>query len=112
MSEEFTPEQISHPPKVYSFVKGIWENDFLKLHSPSWWENLFEHTTELEVVTCKELDDGITLLEEEILSSKPIGYLGLSPEQAREIEIRQIVYGRTNKPYMTIFIFTALKKAS
>jgi len=112
MSEEFTPEQISHPPKVYSFVNGIWENDFLKLHSPPWWENLFEHTAELEVVTCKELGDGITLFEEEILSSKSVGYLGLSPQQAREIEIRQIVYGRTNKPYMTIFLLTALKKAN
>jgi SAM-dependent methyltransferase len=112
MSEQFTPEQISHPPKVYSFVKGIWENDFLKLHSPPWWENLFERTAELEVVTCKELGDGITLFEEEILSSAPVGYLGLSPQQAREIEIRQIVYGQTNKPYMTIFLLTALKKAS
>ena len=112
MSEEFTPEQISQPPHVYSFVNGIWENDFLKLHSPPWWKNLFEHTAELDVVTCKELGDGRTLFEEEILSSTPVGYLGLSPQQARDIEIRQIVYGRTNKPYMTIFLLTALKKTS
>ena len=112
MSEEFTPEQISHPPQVYSFVNGIWENDFLKLHSPPWRKNLFERTAEPEVVTCKELGDGRTVYEEEILSSTPVGYLGLSPQQARDIELRQIMYGRTHTPYMTIFLLTALKKAS
>lgn len=110
MSAEFTPEQRAHPPDVYSFNDWIWEADFLKLHSPPWWETLFRGTTDLEVVTCREVADGPALYEDKILSGTTGGYCGLSPHQAQDLETRQIVYGRTHTPYMTIFLLTALKQ--
>jgi SAM-dependent methyltransferase len=109
LSNEFTKNQLANPPDVYNFVDGIWEGDFLKLHSPPWWKHLFQQTHELTVKKCHEMKDGRIMYEDEILNRTPRGYLGLSPQQAREIEISQIVYGRTNKPYMTIYILTALK---
>jgi cyclopropane fatty-acyl-phospholipid synthase-like methyltransferase len=109
LSNEFTNNQLENPPDVYNFVDGIWEGDFLKLHSPSWWKKLFLQTNELVVKQCHELTDGRIMYEDEILNKTPEGYLGLSPQQARDIEIRQIMYGRTNKPYMTIYILSAVK---
>jgi SAM-dependent methyltransferase len=109
LSHEFTENQLANPPDVYNFVDGIWEGDFLKLHSPSWWKELFQQTNELEVKQCHELMDGRIMYEDEILNKAPEGYLGLSPQQARDIEIKQIIYGRTNKPYMTIYILSAEK---
>jgi len=110
MSKEFSPEQLANPPEVYSFVEGIWENDFLRLHSPAWWERLFKDSGVLEAKKCGELDDGVILHEEKILAKSPEGYLGLSPAQAQEIEMRQILYGREHEPHMTVFIIAASKK--
>lgn len=110
MSREFTREEMENPPKVYSFVEGIWENDFLKLHSPYWWEELFTSSGVLAVKECGELDDGVTLHEEKILAARPEGYLGLAANDAEEIEIRQILYGRENEPHMTVFIIAASRK--
>lgn len=38
------------------------------------------------------------------------GYFGLSAQEARELEIRQIEYGRENKPYMTVYQLVARRK--
>ena len=57
-----------------------------------------------------ELTDGPRYYEEQALLSKPEGYFGLSAQQARELEIRQIEYGRENRPYMTIYQLVAKRK--
>ena len=110
MSREFTEEEMQDPPTVYSFVEGIWENDFLKLHSPPWWEELFTASRILDVTKCMELDDGVIMHEEKIMATSPEGYLGLSPEEVEDIEVRQILYGHENEPHMTVFMIVASRK--
>jgi hypothetical protein len=64
----------------------------------------------LQLVSCKESEDGPRFFEEQALLTEPEGYFGLSAQQARELEIRQIEYGRDNRPYMTTYQLVAKRK--
>jgi len=110
LNEEFTPEQIANPPDVYHFAQSVWEDDFLTSHSPGWWADHIARSEELRLVLCKELDDGQRFYEEQALLTEPEGYFGLTAQQARELEIRQIEYGRENRPYMTLYQLVAKRK--
>jgi len=110
VNEEFTPEQIANPPDVYNFVKPVWEDDFLTSHSAKWWADHIARSEELQLISCEELVDGQRFYEEQALLTEPEGYLGLSPQQARELEIRQIEYGRENRPYMTVYQLVAKRR--
>ena len=110
LNEEFTPDQIANPPDVYNFAKPVWEDDFLTSHSPGWWADHIARSEELHLVSCRELEDGQRFYEEQALLTEPEGYLGLSAQQARELEIRQIEYGRENRPYMTVYQLVAKRK--
>jgi SAM-dependent methyltransferase len=110
LNEEFTPEQISNPPDVYSFARQVWEDDFLVSHSPGWWAEHIARSSVLQLVSCKELEDGQRYFEEQALLTEPEEYFGLTAQQARELEIRQIEYGRENRPYMTIYLLVAKRK--
>lgn len=110
LSEEFTPEQIANPPEVYSFAERVWEEDFMALHSPGWWASHVAGSTELQLLSCDELEDGRRFYEEQALVSEPEGYFGLSAREARELEIRQIEYGRQFRPYMTVFLLVARRR--
>jgi SAM-dependent methyltransferase len=110
LNEEFTPEQIADPPEVYNFAKPVWEHDFLTSHSPGWWADHIACSDELELVSCRELEDGRRFYEEQALLTEPVWYFGLSAQQARELEIRQIEYGREHRPYMTIYRLVAKRK--
>lgn len=110
LNEEFTPEQIATPPDVYNFAEPVWKGDFLTLHSPGWWANHITRSKELQLVSCKELENGQRFYEEQALLTEPKGYFGLSAQQARELEIRQIEYGRENRPYMTSYQLVARRK--
>jgi len=110
LSEEFTAEQLENPPDVYNFAERVWEEDFLKLHSPRWWNRLFSEVEGLEVLSCGELPDGRIMYEDQIQHFQSEGYLGLDSKQAYELELLQIKYGRAHRPYMTIFTLAAQKK--
>jgi SAM-dependent methyltransferase len=110
LNEEFTPEQIANPPEVYSFSETAWEDDFLTSHSPRWWANHIAQSSELQLVSYEELEDGQRLYEEQALLSEPEGYLGLGAQEARELEIRQIEFGREHRPYMTIYQLVAKRE--
>jgi SAM-dependent methyltransferase len=112
LSNEFTFEQRAHPPAAYNFMNGIWEGDFLKLHSPPWWESLFHQTDDLDVINCHELEDGRILYEERFISAPPVAYSGFTPQQTRGIDRRIIVYGRSHTPYMTLFLLSTVKQTS
>jgi SAM-dependent methyltransferase len=107
LNEEFTPDQIANPPDVYNFAEPVWEGDFLTSHSPGWWADHIARSEELQLVSCEELVDGQRLFEEQALLTEPEGYFGLSAQQARALEIRQIEYGRENRPYMTLYKLVA-----
>jgi SAM-dependent methyltransferase len=110
LNEEFTPEQVADPPAVYNFAQPVWQDDFLTSHSPGWWADHIARSDVLQLVSCKELEDGQRFYEEQALLTEPEGYFGLSAQQARELEIRQIEYGRENRPYMTVYQLVAKRK--
>jgi SAM-dependent methyltransferase len=110
LNQEFTPDQILSPPDVYNFAEPVWEEDFLTLHSPGWWADQVARSDVLQLLSCEELVDGRLFYEEQALLSEPEGYLGLSAQQARELEIRQIEFGRESRPYMTVYRLVARRK--
>jgi SAM-dependent methyltransferase len=110
LSEEFTAEQIAHPPEVYHFHPAVWRGDFLTSHSPGWWADHIAQSRELQLLSCEELADGRSFYEEQALVSEPTGYFGLSAQQARELEIRQIAWGRQHRPYMTVYQLVARRR--
>jgi cyclopropane fatty-acyl-phospholipid synthase-like methyltransferase len=111
LNQEFTPEQIADPPEVYSFAQEVWRDDFLTSHSPAWWADHVARSGLLELVSCEEVEDGRRYYEEQALLSEPHGYFGMSPQEARALEIRQIEYGRANRPYMTVYQLVARRRA-
>ena len=110
LNEEFRPEQLTNPPEVYNFAEVVWREDFLTSHSPGWWAEHISRSVELELLSCAELEDGRRFFEEQALLTEPEGYFGLDAQQARELEIRQIEYGRQNRPYMTIYKLVARRE--
>jgi SAM-dependent methyltransferase len=110
LSEEFTPEQLAHPPEVYHYClpgtdTDVWENDFLKLHSPPWWEQLFTESGLLRVLACQELDDAEVLYEDLVLHQLAHD---LDPDDTAR-SIAQIEWGRANRPRKTLFTIIARK---
>ena len=110
LNQEFLPDQVADPPDVYNFGQAVWENDFLTSHSPGWWADHIARSDALRLVSCRELADGRRFFEEQALLTEPEGYFGLSPQKARELEIRQIAYGRENRPYMTVYQLVAKRR--
>jgi SAM-dependent methyltransferase len=110
LNQEFTPEQLANPPEVYSFAEEVWRDDFMTSHSPGWWADHIARSGVLELVSCEKVDDGRRYYEEQALLSEPQGYFGMSPQEARALEIRQIEYGRANRPYMTVYQLVARRK--
>lgn len=112
LNEEFTPEQIKNPPDVYNFAKDVWENDFLTSHSPLWWGKHIAKVDNLELIKSEEIVDGPRFYEEQALLAKLTNYSiwGLTPEQGRELEIKQIFFGRKNRQYMTNYKLVTRKK--
>ena len=110
LNEEFTPEQMTNPPEVYNFSEVVWREDFLTSHSPGWWAEHIGRSEELDLLSCAELEDGRRYFEEQALLTEPEGYLGLDAQQARELEIRQIEYGRNHRPHMTVYRLVARRR--
>jgi SAM-dependent methyltransferase len=111
LNQEFTPQQMAHPPEVYSFAEEVWRDDFSTSHSPGWWAAHIARSDLLELVSCEEAEDGRRYYEEQALISQPQGYFGMTPQEARALEIRQIEYGREHRPYMTVYHLVARRKA-
>jgi SAM-dependent methyltransferase len=107
LSCEFTPEQIANPPEVYAFAEEVWRADFSTSHSPSWWAEHIARSPLLCVESCQEMEDGRRFFEEQALISEPEGYFGMTAQEARALEIRQIEWGRQHRPYMTVYELVA-----
>jgi hypothetical protein len=110
LSEECTPEQWANPPAVYHyFLPGtdidVWQGDFSKMHSPDWWARLFTGSGLLAVEHCQELPDAVVLYED--LVKYQVEH-DLDPHDV-DISIQQIEWGRSYRPYKTLFTITARK---
>lgn len=110
LNADFTPEQLAHPPAVYSYqLPGggdVWEGDFLRMETPNWWERLFRESGLLDVVRFGELEDATVLYEDLVLHNLEHG---LEPEDTEHC-IEQILWGRRNRPAKTLFALAARKK--
>ena len=113
LSDEFTAEQLEHPPYVFAFhlpppneLVDVFEGDFLKQHTPAWWRALFEQSGLLTVEHCAELDAAEAIYEEMVRY-----------EHEHEIDpfdvdmcLQQFEWGRTHRPRKTLFVLTAHKR--
>lgn len=107
---EFSAEERRHPPGVFNYNLpppneqiNVWEDDFSKMHSPPWWENLSIESGLLRVETCQELDDAEVLYEDLV---KYQIERDLDPADVQP-SIEQIEYGRSHRPAKTLFVLTA-----
>jgi len=109
LSDEFTAEQLQHPPYVYAFQLpppnehvNVFEGDFKQQHTPAWWRNLLEQSG-LHVEHCAELDDGDAIYEELVRYEYAHD---LDPFDV-DICLQQIEWGRNHRPRKTLFVLTA-----
>jgi SAM-dependent methyltransferase len=112
LNEECSAEARANPPEVYNYNlpppnedENVWDGDFSRMHSPPWWQSLFESSDLIEITHCAELHDATVLYEDLVLYQ--IDH-GLDPEDV-ERSIAQIEYGRQNRPYKTLFVLTGRK---
>ncbi|HTP07670.1 MAG TPA: methyltransferase domain-containing protein [Anaerolineae bacterium] len=112
LSDEFTAEQLQHPPYVYAFQLpppnehvNVFEGDFKKQHTPAWWRSLFEQAG-LDVEHCAELDDATAIYEELVRYEYEHD---LDPFDV-EMCLQQFAWGRTHRPRKTLFVLTASKR--
>jgi SAM-dependent methyltransferase len=112
LSAEFTPEERQNPPAVFNYNLpppddhiNVWDGDFSKMHSPAWWQQLFQDSGLLQVESCLELEDAEILYED--LVKYQIEH-DLDPADVR-VSIQQIEYGRTHRPAKTLFALAATR---
>jgi cyclopropane fatty-acyl-phospholipid synthase-like methyltransferase len=112
LSDEFTAEQVQHPPCVYAFQLpppnehvDVFEDDFKKQHTPAWWRGLFEQAG-LRVEHCAELDDAGAIYEELVRYEYEHD---LDPFDV-DICLQQIEWGRSQRPRKTLFVLAASKR--
>ncbi len=112
LSDEFTAGQLLHPPEVFAFQLpppnqhvNVFEDDFKKQHTPAWWRDLFERAG-LHVEHCAEVDDAGAIYEE------LVRYEYEHDRDPFDVDIclRQIEWGRTQRPRKTLFVLTASKR--
>lgn len=110
LNEEFPPEAHASPPSVFNYNLpppdggvNVWEDDFAKMHSPSWWEKLFRDSGLLEILHCAVLEDATILYEDLVLYQIEHN---LDLEDVKH-SIDQLEWGRKNRPYKSLFIITA-----
>jgi cyclopropane fatty-acyl-phospholipid synthase-like methyltransferase len=113
LSDEFTAEQLQHPPHVYAFQLpppnehvDVFEGDFKKQHTPAWWRDLFAQAGLLDVEHCAELDDADTIYEELVRYEYEHD---LDPFDV-DICLQQIEWGRAHRPRKTLFVLTARRR--
>jgi SAM-dependent methyltransferase len=112
LTAEFTETQIAHPPQVYAFRLpspnehvNVFEDDFKKQHTPSWWRDLFQSSGLLQVEFCSELEDADILYEELVRYEHEEN---IDPFDV-QVCLDQIEWGRSHQPRKSLFVLTARK---
>ena len=112
LSAEFTDGQMQTPPPVYAFKLpppnehvDVFEDDFRKQHTATWWRDLFQSSGLLQVEYCHELEDADVIYEELVRYEHEHN---IDPFDV-QICLDQIEWGRTHQPRKTLFVLTARK---
>jgi SAM-dependent methyltransferase len=114
LSCEFTPEQIANPPFVYAFnlpapneTVNVFEGDFIKQHSPTWWRDFFLASGLVDVETCYELEDAEAIYQELVRYEYENN---IDPFDV-QICLDQLEWGRSNHPHKSLFVLVAQKRS-
>ena len=112
LTTEFTHEQLKTPPSVYAFRLppsnenvNVFEDDFLKQHTPGWWEQLFRTSGLLVVESCHELEDAGVIYQELVRYEHEHQ---IDPFDV-QICLDQLEWGQTHEPRKSLFVLTASK---
>jgi SAM-dependent methyltransferase len=112
LTAEFTEAQIADPPQVYAFRLpppnehvNVFEDDFKKQHTPTWWRDLFQSSGLFQVESCQELEDADILYEELVRYEHE---QNVDPFDV-QICLDQIEWGRSHQPRKSLFVLTARK---
>ena len=112
LTSEFTQEQLKTPPSVYAFRLpppnenvNVFEDDFLKQHTPGWWEQLFRTCGLLKVEYCHELKDADELYQQLVRYE----YEHQTDPFDVQICLDQLEWGQTHEPRKSLFVLTASK---
>ena len=96
-------------PSVYRYTDG-WDAQYEKYHWPAWWKALFVEAGLVEVIECRELDDGVILWEDDVLyGAEKVLWRETYFQKAKWL-IDHIVYGRDHRPYLTHFVAVVEKR--
>jgi SAM-dependent methyltransferase len=113
LSAEFTPEQLANPPYVYAFNLpapnehvNVFEDDFIKQHSPGWWRELFQTSSLMDVETCYELEDAEAIYQE-LVRYEHVN--NIDPFDV-QICLDQLEWGHTHEPHKSLFVLSARKR--
>ena len=84
---------------------NVFEDDFLKQHTPGWWKHLFQTSGLLTVEYCHELEDA------ELIYQELVRYEHVQQTDPFDVQIclDQIEWGQTHQPRKTLFVLTASK---
>lgn len=101
-------EESPRLPDVFRETGG-WNADYEKYHSPDWWRRHFETFAGLNVEYCEEMTDGEILWEDHALyCGDRAGWTTEYLEKAAWLN-RQLLWGRSNSPFLTHFMLMATK---
>ena len=96
-------------PAIYRKTDG-WDAEYEKYHSPAWWRALFLETRLVDVIECRELQDGLVMWEDEILHhGERAGWTEEWHHKAKWL-IDQVAFSRRHSPYLTHYIATLRKR--
>lgn len=112
LSSEFTPEQLENPPYVYAFNLpapnehvNVFDGDFIKQHSPTWWWNFFKNSGLVDVEISYELDDALEIYQE----LTRYEYENNTDLFDVQILLDQLDWGHTHEPHKSLFVLVARK---
>jgi SAM-dependent methyltransferase len=112
LTNEFTREQIETPPPVYAFKLpppnesvNVFEDDFMKQHTPGWWKQLFQASGLLDVECCHDLENA------EVIYQELVRYEHENQIDPFDVQIclDQLEWGQAHEPRKTLFVLTASK---
>lgn len=113
LSCEFTPEQLANPPYIYAFNLpapnehvNVFEGDFIKQHSPNWWQDHFRDSGLVDVETCHELEDAETIYQE-LVRYEHENHIDPFDVQ---ICLDQMEWGHTHQPHKSLFVLAVRKR--
>ena len=90
-------------PEIYAKTDG-WDAEYATYHSPEWWGHRLGETGMVDVIMCSELEDGLVMLEDEVLHhGQRAGWSQEWHLKARWL-VDHLLYSRDHVPSLTHYV--------